>query len=270
MEARILRHWLLSGVPKDQLAPILANAQAVRFLPGEVVFEEGDPADGVYLISTGAMDVTATDEQGRVVLARISADDVLGEMGVLDGQPRSGTATADEHCTAYFVPRERFVEALRGSPALCTRLLALLAKRLRAVNDRIVEAPRAAPRPSTGQRTPAEPPAPSSAPTSATPAEGAQTTGRRAAESVPEPSESFYDWLMRHTDWAESVGDLARFAANEPGWPRDARDVDTILRYLEYQTEGARLQRALGRAWAKWELTGRQGNPMGDFIDAIT
>src|SRR5581483_10137262 len=127
MEARILRHWLLSGVPKDQLAPILANAQAVRFLPGEVVFEEGDPADGVYLISTGAMDVTATDEQGRVVLARISADDVLGEMGVLDGQPRSGTATADEHCTAYFVPRERFVEALRGSPALCTRLLALLA-----------------------------------------------------------------------------------------------------------------------------------------------
>src|SRR5438309_10602178 len=90
--ASILGHWLLVGVRTENLRPLLTSAHEVRFLPGEVIFEEGDPADGLYLVTAGTVRITAANERGEILLATIGANDVVGEMGVLDGEPRSGTA----------------------------------------------------------------------------------------------------------------------------------------------------------------------------------
>src|SRR5438132_5646412 len=90
----ILGHWLLVGVRTENLRPTLTSAHGVHFLPGEVIFEEGDTADGIYLLMSGTVRVTAANERGEILLATIGANDVVGEMGVLDGEPRSGTAVA--------------------------------------------------------------------------------------------------------------------------------------------------------------------------------
>jgi CRP-like cAMP-binding protein len=87
-------HWLFAGVAGDELMPVLEAARVIHFVPGEVLFHERERADGLYLITGGTVRVAATADTGETMLAIVGADDVVGEMGVLDGQPRSGTATA--------------------------------------------------------------------------------------------------------------------------------------------------------------------------------
>jgi CRP-like cAMP-binding protein len=134
-------HWLLSGVPMDILQPALDAGWEVRFLPGEMLLREGDPPDGLFLILAGSARVTATNDRGETFLAAVHANDVLGEMGVLDGEPRSGTATAVTICVSYFMPTEPFVDLLERSTKVSNRLLALLTHRLRRMNSRLLEIP---------------------------------------------------------------------------------------------------------------------------------
>jgi CRP-like cAMP-binding protein len=142
-------HWLLVGVLRDEVEGLLATGREVRFLPGEVLFHEGAKADGLYLILAGSVRVFASGEEGEMYLATIQADDVLGEMGVLDGQPRSATATSVGLCVTYFIPCEPFLDLLERSSPLCMRLMAILATRLRRANGRLGEL--------AGSPTPKEP-----------------------------------------------------------------------------------------------------------------
>ena len=75
----------------------------------------------------------------ETILSVAHPDDIFGEMGVLDGQPRSATATANSLCAAYFLPAEPFVDALQMSNLVCMKMLAHLTKRLRIANGRLGE-----------------------------------------------------------------------------------------------------------------------------------
>ncbi len=134
-------HWLFAGVPPEDLAPVLATARVVRYLPGEEIFAEGDDADGLYIVATGSVRVAARGDNGEILLTVVSASNILGEMGVLDGQPRSGTATAVNLCVLYFLPAEPFLDLLEKSTLVTMRLLVLLTERLRRANGRLLELP---------------------------------------------------------------------------------------------------------------------------------
>src|SRR5438309_4858911 len=112
-------HWLFSGVPLEVLEPALKAGHQSRFLPGETIFREGDNPDGLYLITGGAARVAASGEDGETFLAVVKSNEVLGEMGVLDGELRSGTATSVNMCTAYFIPSDPFLDLLESSSAVC-------------------------------------------------------------------------------------------------------------------------------------------------------
>ena len=139
--ARLPRHWLLEGIPATDLQPLLGAAREARYLANDVLFAEGDAPDGLYLIVDGTVQVATTGQNGETLLARVTTDDVLGEMGVLDGQPRSGTATALHNTTAYYLPAEPFLDVLERSTAVCLRIIVLLSQRLRTANGRLGELP---------------------------------------------------------------------------------------------------------------------------------
>ncbi len=146
----LARHWLFSSVSAADLAPVIAAARTESFLPGDVVFHEGDPADGLYVIASGEVRLAVTGEGGRTVLTTLGPEDVFGEMGVLDGVPRSATATVAEVATLYFVPTAPFLDLLRRTSAVSLQLLPLLTARLRQMNGRISELPVAAATPASG------------------------------------------------------------------------------------------------------------------------
>src|SRR2546430_266085 len=99
-------HWLLEGVPLDALQPLLAAGGESRYLPGDVIFREGDASEGLYLVLAGTVRVSATSSKGETVLSSAHQNEVVGEMGVLDGQRRSATAVSVAVCSLYFLPTE--------------------------------------------------------------------------------------------------------------------------------------------------------------------
>ena len=70
--------------------------------------------DGVYVVEEGGVEISAmiNDEENRP-LSRLEAGTFFGEMAVLDGQPRSATATAEGDTVVSFIPREEMLRALR-------------------------------------------------------------------------------------------------------------------------------------------------------------
>ena len=262
----LLDHWLLAGVPIQQLQPLLANAQEVRFLRGEVIFEEGDQPDGLYLVTHGTVRVTASNERGEVLLAAISTNNVLGEMGVLDGEPRSGTATVVEPCIAYFVPMESFLDTLELSPQLCMRLLALMTDRLRLANEPLkrYSSLAAADDPfavkgEAGRSRDLRPPAPDPIDLQ---------IGREPKGFYTPEGEPFYDWLISRVGWGDLVGDLAAYAFDDQSWPRETEDVDRLRAYLEMQGAPPSVMRALNTAFRAWAVATRRLELVQDFEDA--
>jgi CRP-like cAMP-binding protein len=134
-------HWLFVGISPAELGPLLDRCRVANFFPGDALFREGEPTDGLYLITGGSARVSTITENGETLLAAVGANDVLGEMGVLDGKPRSATAMAVSVVTACFIPADAFLDALERSPAVALRMLTLLAQRLRQANGRLGELP---------------------------------------------------------------------------------------------------------------------------------
>jgi CRP-like cAMP-binding protein/phosphoribosyl 1,2-cyclic phosphodiesterase len=131
---------LFRGLPARERAALLGDAATCHFSAGEVLFNEGDPAGGVYLIREGAVQVGTRAPDGQeVALAVLEAGDTVGELAPLDAGPRTATARAILPTVADFVTRDAFLAGLAVSPQACLRLLRLLATRLRATDRRMGE-----------------------------------------------------------------------------------------------------------------------------------
>jgi CRP-like cAMP-binding protein len=139
ISAPVLRHWLFRGIDPDDVGWLLRDGHDVCLEPGETIFNEGDEADGLYLITAGTVRLSTRGPNGEMIIAMASADEVLGELGVLDGQTRSARATAVGVCCAYFIPSEPFLDLIERSTPIGMRLMALLTRRLRRANGRLGE-----------------------------------------------------------------------------------------------------------------------------------
>jgi CRP/FNR family transcriptional regulator, cyclic AMP receptor protein len=102
------------------------------FRRGAALFSEGDVADRVFLIEHGWVTLrTATPAGGDVILGLRGPGDVVGELSVLDGEPRTATALAVDDVDAVVVPARLMSAMLGREPELAGELLRLLAGRLR-------------------------------------------------------------------------------------------------------------------------------------------
>ena len=130
---------LFSHLPPADVQSLSKVARQVHFAPGQQIFKEGDPGDGVYVVRTGLVQISATLEKGeRHVFSHVVPGDVFGEMSVLDNQSRSACASAEEETSVYFVPREELVKLLQHSPELSLTLMQEISGRLREFNHQYI------------------------------------------------------------------------------------------------------------------------------------
>jgi len=126
---------LFSRLPAAELKRLREVAKEMRFAPGQEIFKEGDPGDGAYVVKSGRVQVSTFIGTGdRVVFAQVMPGDVLGEMSLLDHQPRSACATAEVETVLYFVPRNEMVAMLQRLPELSMSLVQEISQRLREFN----------------------------------------------------------------------------------------------------------------------------------------
>ncbi len=101
------------------------------FEPGEVVFEAGSSSDCAYLVEEGKFEVFRICDGQKQVLAILKEKDIFGEMGIIDGQPRSATVTALEKGKVSLITQECFDSMERTHPEALIPLLRILSARIR-------------------------------------------------------------------------------------------------------------------------------------------
>ena len=108
-----------------------AAALRIRLQAGGVLFREGDAPTTAFLIETGELEVATTINEESVVLAHLHAGDLLGEMVVFDGEPRSATATALTDCVLFPIANSQISERLAKTDPIIRALLETQVKRYR-------------------------------------------------------------------------------------------------------------------------------------------
>jgi ATP/ADP translocase/HEAT repeat protein len=124
---------MFSDIHGDDLAPLARTARPLQMDTGQVVFREGDHGDELYVIVSGAVEVTRGNER----LARMEAPEVFGELSVLDAGPRSATVTAIVPTDLLAIDSENMYETMHERTELAEGLIRMLASRLRAADERI-------------------------------------------------------------------------------------------------------------------------------------
>jgi CRP-like cAMP-binding protein len=122
---------MFSSGSRVVLERLAAAALEVSFSAGTAIVREGDPADALYVLAQGEVDVTARGESGGPVrhLRAMAAPSYFGEIGVLRRIPRTATVTARTDCDCYRIDGEALLDGLTSAPA-STSLMEMARTRL--------------------------------------------------------------------------------------------------------------------------------------------
>jgi signal transduction histidine kinase len=127
---------LLKSLTDGEKAELCSMAVQRSYAAGQEIFREGDPGDGVYVVQSGRVAISARlSGGGHRIFSQVSPGDFFGEMAVLDQQPRSATATAAEATEVYFIPHGEMVGLLTRSTRLSRAMLHEISQRMREFNQ---------------------------------------------------------------------------------------------------------------------------------------
>lgn len=137
--AEALRAIPLFGSLDEAALEELAGLLIDRKLPKDaVIFEEGSPGDYMYLIQEGQVKVTKISEDGREkILEMLGAGAFVGEMALVDREPRSASVKTTRPCTLLALSRQDFLGLVRENPEIAMGLIRELSRRLREINEQV-------------------------------------------------------------------------------------------------------------------------------------
>ncbi len=126
---------LFRELPDADLIRLIEVGGEKNHRHGSVIFSRGDSSTSLMLVVDGRVSIREATPEGRsLTLAILGPGEVFGEVGVIDGEPRSADAFADEESRLFIVERKQFLAYLESHPALAIRLMQTLCTRLRKTN----------------------------------------------------------------------------------------------------------------------------------------
>ena len=126
---------LFEGVDVRQLYHVAQITDEVTFEPGERIFSEGDKGEIMYVVTDGEIKV----HRGEQVLAMYRVGECLGEIALLDLQPRTASATAVGEVKALSVMHDDFFELMSIYPDIMKRVIQLLTAKFRTASRQLAE-----------------------------------------------------------------------------------------------------------------------------------
>lgn len=146
MNLHLERVLLLAKVPlfaylrTDQLSRLAPLLEPVAWAKGERVFDMGDMGLELYVITSGHIGISVDpDPTCQVFVNELRAGDCLGEMALIDNEPRSATAYVLEDTQALAMDKDRLHGLLMSYPELGIGMLRALSQRLRAVSAKLAK-----------------------------------------------------------------------------------------------------------------------------------
>ena len=104
-------------------------------VPGQFLFQKGDDAQAMYVVKSGELQIG----EGNLIFETVCAGDIVGEMALVDGLPRSASVKAVTPCELVAIDQRRFLFMIQQTPFFAIRVMRVLARRLRAMNERLTQ-----------------------------------------------------------------------------------------------------------------------------------
>lgn len=101
------------------------------FSAGQTIFLEGEAGDVLYIVAEGQVEILISGQ----LLETLGPGDILGEMALIENQPRSATAVARTNCLLTPVTRQHFLALIQRTPLFAIQVMRVLAHRLRRTNQ---------------------------------------------------------------------------------------------------------------------------------------
>lgn len=132
---------LLAGISERAYAQLAKKIDIVHCVPRQVIFEEDEPGDSLYLIAQGSIKISKRGRAGQQeTLTYLMARDFFGEMALVDSGKRSAQAAAVEEAVLGRIDRQGWDLLLRLAPhEVLSNFTRTSAKRLRHNNQRFIE-----------------------------------------------------------------------------------------------------------------------------------
>jgi CRP-like cAMP-binding protein len=126
------RSPLFAGVEASRLTALASRAYVRRFSPGQIVFTEGEPSEHLYVVRSGRVRIYVASPHGdELTLTVLTTGDSIGELSVIDEQPRSASAAAVGPTELLTIGAGHMRAALTGDPVLLWTVAGELAAQVR-------------------------------------------------------------------------------------------------------------------------------------------
>ncbi|MEO8102750.1 MAG: cyclic nucleotide-binding domain-containing protein, partial [Betaproteobacteria bacterium] len=112
MMKRAVRQYLSATIRETEVDYLIESATIKRYATNEVLFDEGDVADGLYLIRRGSVTVSRQIAGKEIVLSYVAAGNYVGEMALMSDAPRSATVRAAVPTECIMLEAKRFTEVM--------------------------------------------------------------------------------------------------------------------------------------------------------------
>lgn len=131
---------LFRNLDETERAQILIIGQVRGYKDGEVIFKEGDPGDGLFVVIKGSVRISKQSPTGEEALAVLEPHAFFGEMALIDFSPRAADAIANQGTELFFIPLKELRSLIETHHHLALKILyalcEVLAQRLRDTNER--------------------------------------------------------------------------------------------------------------------------------------
>ncbi|MBN2493900.1 MAG: cyclic nucleotide-binding domain-containing protein [Deltaproteobacteria bacterium] len=128
---------LFSQIPGEDLAQVAGIAQEISFEPGELIIQEGEMGDSLYLLVDGEVLVHRLTKE----ITRLGQRESFGEMAILDNEPRSASVSSVTDVTCLKVSRDDFYELMSEKIEIAHGIIRVLTHRLRDANAKLSDQP---------------------------------------------------------------------------------------------------------------------------------
>src|SRR5262249_11886462 len=133
----ILRDHFLFGKLSQRQIDHLAACIVTKFVAkGGTIFTKGDPGSCLFAVDEGVVKISVPSVEGHSpVFTLVAKGEILGEIALLDGRPRTGDASAITDCQLFLIERRDLLPLLREAPEIALKLTEILCDRLRRTTE---------------------------------------------------------------------------------------------------------------------------------------
>jgi CRP/FNR family transcriptional regulator len=132
--------WIFSDLDEQGVKELRAMARPVSYDKNELIFQEGEPAFGFYVICTGKVKLAKHSPHGKKqILKLLGPGEMLGEKTMFDREVYTAYAQTLEPTRMNFYQREPFLAFLEKYPKVALKIIEKLSREIKAFQDRLIE-----------------------------------------------------------------------------------------------------------------------------------